>query len=189
MDDQTLFRAAGLSAALAIPLLAIAGITIALFFGGQGTFWGPVNDVFTALTVIALLLPIVAVDRLAADTVPWMRVVSIAAFAGCVLIAAGQLALVAGIISLQSSFVTGGVGFLGLLAWFVALAVLSFGVGVLPSAIGWLSVALLALVVVEAGVGMAAAGLWLWIASVALVLVILGWLGTLAAGLLARAAA
>lgn len=187
MDDETLLRAAGLSAALAIPFLILAGIAIALFFGGQGTFWGPVNDIFVSLTCLALLLPIVAVDRMAADSAPWVRWVSIAAFAGCVLIAVGQFALVLGRIDLQTSFVTGGLGFLGLLAWMIALAVLGLGVGVLPASIGWLSAITLALVVLEAAVGMATTGLALWVASIVLVVGIVGWLGSIAASLLERA--
>ncbi len=189
MDDQTLFRAAGLSAALAIPLLIVSGIALALFFGGQGAFWGPVNDVFLALTCLALLLPIVAVDRLAGDSASWMRWVSIVAFAGCVLVAVGQVALVLGIIDLQTSFVTGGVGFLGLVVWMVALVVLAFGVGVLPPAIGWRSAITLGVSVLEAVVALATTGVALWVASLVLVLGIVGWLWAIGAGLLARASA
>ncbi len=186
MDDHTLLRTAGVSAAVAIPLLVISGIALALFFGGQGAFWGPVNDVFISLTMIALLLPIIAVDRLAADSVPWMRLVSIIAFAGCVLVAVGQFALVAGIISLQASFVTGGIGFLGVVVWLIALVILTFGLSVLPAPVGWLSAAILALIVVEAVVGLATTGLGLWVASIALLAALVGWLWALSAGLLAR---
>lgn len=189
MDDQALFRAAGLSAALAIPLILVAGIAIALFFGGRGAFWGPVNDLFVALTCLALLLPILAVDRVAAENAPWMRWVSIAAFVGCVVIAVGQVALVLGRIDLQTSFVTGGVGAMGLLAWMIALAVLALGLGVLPASIGWLSVITLALIVLEAAIGLATTGPVLWVASLVLVLTIVGWLGTIGAGLLERAGA
>lgn len=188
MDDQTLFRVAGVSAAAAIPLLVISGIALALFFGGQGAFWGPVNDVFISLTMIALLLPIIAVDRLAGDCAAWLRPVTVVAFAGCVLVAVGQFALVAGIISLQTSFVTGGVGFLGVVVWLVALAILALGMGVIPAPIGWLSVAALAMIVVEAIVGMLSTGPALWLASVVLLTALVGWLGTLSAGLLAEAA-
>jgi hypothetical protein len=187
VDDQTLFRAAGLSAALAIPLLIISGVALALFFGGQGAFWGPVNDVFISLTVIALLLPIIAVDRLAADAAPWLRVVSIVAVLSCILIAAGQFALVVGVIDLNTSFVTGGIGFLGIIAWLIALVVLTFGQGVLPAPVGWLSLAVLAGIVLETGVGLATTGAGLWVASVVLLAGLVAWLGTLAAGLLARA--
>jgi hypothetical protein len=189
MDDQTLLRAAGRSAALAIPLILVAGIAIALFFGGRGAIWGPVNDVFVSLTCLALLLPIVAIDRIAADSAPWMRWVSLVAVAGCVLIAVGQFALVLGRIDLQTSFVTGGVGFLGLLAWMVALIVLALAVGVLPAAIGWLSAITLALVILEAAVGLAIGGPALWLASLVLIVGIVAWLGAIGAGLLERAGA
>jgi hypothetical protein len=189
MDDPTLYRAAGVSAAIAIPLLVISGIALALFFGGQGAFWGPVNDVFIALTTIALLLPIVAVDRLAGDVAPWLRVVSILTALGCILVAAGQLALVAGIIDLNTSFVTGGIGFLTIVVWLVALVVLAFGLGAIPATIGWLSLAALAGIVLEAVVGMNTTGPALWVASVVLLVGLVGWLGALGAGLLGRATA
>jgi hypothetical protein len=187
MDDQTLYRAAGLSAAVAIPLLIISGVALALFFGGQGAFWGPVNDVFIALTCLALLLPIIAVDRMAGDAAPWIRWVSVVAIAGCLLVAVGQIALVLGVIGLQTSFVTGGLGFLGILVWMIALVILAFGVGVIPTAVGWLSVFTLGFIVLEAVVGMASTGTALWVASVVLLLALVGWLGAIGAGLLARA--
>jgi hypothetical protein len=187
MDDQTLFRAAGLSAAVAIPMLVISGVALALFFGGQGAYWGPVNDVFISLTCLALLLPIVAVDRLAVDAAPWMRWVSIMAFAGSVLVAVGQVALVIGIIDLSTSFVTGGIGFLAIVVWMIALVVLAFGVGILPAAIGWLSAITLAFIVLEAVASLATTGLGLWIASVVLLVAMVGWLGSIGAGLLGRA--
>ena len=80
LPDNDLYRAAGASAVVALIALVIAGITIALFFGGAGAFWGPVNDMFVVVTVLALILPILAVDRLAAEGgIGWMRVVTIAA--------------------------------------------------------------------------------------------------------------
>jgi hypothetical protein len=189
LPDNDLYRAAGASAVVALLALVIAGITIALFFGGAGAFWGPVNDMFVVVTVLALILPILAVDRLAAEGgIGWTRVVTIAAILGAVLIAIGQTALVLGFLSLQGSFVTGGVGFVPIVIWLVALAILSFGSGVLPPQIGWAAVAVLALIVVDALVGVAAAtGPVLWIVSIALLTALVAWLWILSSTLLSRA--
>ena len=188
LPDSDLYRAAGASAVVALIALVISGITIALFFGGAGAFWGPVNDMFIVFTVLALILPILAVDRLAAEAgVGWMRIVTIAAVLGSILIAVGQTALVLGLLSLQGSFVTGGIGFIPIVVWLAALVVLAFGNGVLPSAVGWTAVAVLALIVVEAVVGMAGYGPFLWVASVALVVAMVAWLWIMSSTLLARA--
>jgi hypothetical protein len=189
LPDNDLYRAAGASAVVALLALVIAGITIALFFGGAGAFWGPVNDMFVVVTVLALILPILAVDRLAAEGgIGWTRVVTIAAILGAVLIAIGQTALVLGFLSLQGSFVTGGVGFVPIVIWLVALAILSFGSGVLPPQIGWAAVAVLALIGVDALVGLAAAtGPVLWIVSIALLTALVAWLWILSSTLLSRA--
>jgi hypothetical protein len=188
LADTDLYRSAGASAVVALIALVIAGIALALFFGGAGAFWGPVNDMFLVVSVLALILPMLAVDRLAADGgAGWMRLVTLAGIVGALIVAVGQTLLVLGVITLQQSFVTGGVGFLPLLVWFVALVVLAFGSNVLPAPIGWAAVAVLALIVVEAVVGIAAAGPLLWVASVALLAALAACLWTLSTTFLARA--
>jgi hypothetical protein len=185
MDHQTLFRTAGISAAVATIALVVAGITLGLFFAGAGAFWGPVNDVFVTVTFVALLLPIVAVDRLGSDAAPWIRIVSVIVFAACVVTAVGQIALVVGVISLQTSFVTFGIGTVGILIWLFALIALTFGAGVLTGAIGWMSVAMLVAIVAGTVVGFVGSGLALWGTAVVVAIVIVAWLGSLSAGLLA----
>ncbi|HEY7700900.1 MAG TPA: hypothetical protein VIB02_01210 [Candidatus Limnocylindrales bacterium] len=188
LPDTDLYRAAGASTVVAIIALIVAGITIALFFGGAGAFWGPVNDIFIVFTVLALILPILAIDRLATEGgAGWIRLVTIAAVLGSLLIAVGQTALVLGLLSLQGSFVTGGVGFIPIVVWLVALVVLAFGSSTLPAPIGWAAAAVLALIVVEAVVGMATSGPLLWVASVALLAALVAWLWTLSSMLLSRA--
>ncbi len=189
MQDQVLYRLAGISAAIAIVTLVISGIALALFFGGRGTFWGPVNDIFISLTMIALVLPIVAVDRMAGDSVPWLRAVTLITLAGALLVAVGQSLLVAGVLSLEGSYVTGGIGFIAILLWMIVVAYLALGVGVLPAAVGWFAVLALGLVVVEAVVASVAFGPALLLASALLLLALVGWLGALSAGLLSRATA
>jgi hypothetical protein len=188
LPDTDLYRAAGASAVVALIALVISGITIALFFGGAGAFWGPVNDMFIVVTVLALILPILAVDRLAAEAgAGWMRLVTIAAVLGATLIAVGQMALVLGFHSLQGSFVTGGVGFIPIVVWLVALVVLTFGSGALPPAVGWTALAVLVLIGVEALTAFAPMGIIQWITSIVLLTAMVAWLWILSSTLLSRA--
>jgi hypothetical protein len=189
LDDSGLFRSAGSSALIGVLFLAAAAITIALFFGGAGQFWGPVNDVFVALLLLAIILPVLAVDRLAGPGAqPWIRIVTVAALAGLTLGAIGQILLVAGVIDLQTSFITGGLGIIPFYAWLVALAVLAFGPGVLPPTVGWLVIAIIALTVGIAVISSITMGPALWIACVALAGVLAVWLLTLGGELSRRAA-
>ncbi len=188
ISDSDLYRAAGISGAIAIVALIISGITIALFFGGAGAFWGPINDVFVVFTVLALILPLLAVDRWVAEQgVGWMRIVTVAAILGTILIAVGQTLLVLGVITLQASFVTGGVGFLPVFIWLVSLVVLAFGNGSIPAPVGWAAAAVIASIGVDVAISMATTGPLLWIASVGLLVAIVVWLWTLTSALLSRA--
>lgn len=190
IEDGSLFRAAGWSAWGALLALVISGVTIALFFGGAGDVWGPVNDVFVSITAVLLILPILAVDRIGGgETTPWLRIVSIAAIAGAILIATGQLLLVARVISLETSFVTGGVGVIPVLAWIVAVAVLGLGTAMLPPVVGWLAAVTLVLIVLLSVVAALTLGPATWVTAAALTVAIAAWLGNLAAGLLGRVAA
>ena len=188
IDEPFLLRAAGWSAIGAIAALVLAGITIALFFGGAGAQYGPLNDLFSALGLALLALPIVAVWWLVrGETGPWFGVVSLLALAGIVIAAGGQLLLVAGAISLETSFVTGGVGLVPLLIWAVALAVVAFRSDALADVLGWLTLAALALIVLTAIVGSMTSGPAVVVLSGLLLAVLVGWLLALAPGLLARA--
>jgi hypothetical protein len=190
LPDTDLYRAAGASTIVAIIALVAAGIALALFFGGAGAVWGPVNDLFVVMTAIALIVPMLAVDRLAADQgVGWMRIVTIVAILGALLIAVGQTLLVLGVIDLLTSFVTCGLGFIPVVVWLVALVVLTFASGSLPAPIGWAAVGVLALIVVEALVAAATTGPLLWVASIALLGAIVAWLWVLTSTLLSRSMA
>jgi hypothetical protein len=141
---MTLGNVAAASALAAIGALLVAGITIALFFGGAGDYWGPVNDVFSALALLLLVPVMLAVLRLAPDDIgPWFALITYAAIAGALLGAAGQVILVLGGISLQASFVTGGIGLMPILAWGIGLAVLVFSRDMLSVVVGWLLVGVL----------------------------------------------
>ena len=190
IETAALYRAAGISAAVAVVAFVISAIALALFFGGAGRIWGPVNDVFIAVCMIALILPILAVDRMAgAQTGIWLRVVTVAALTGAVLAATGQLLLVVGVIDLQTSYVTGGLGFLPVLIWMIALVVLAGPLGLVPSAIGWLAAAGLILVVIASISTAITMGPPTWLAWTAVVLVFALWMGSLATSFLGRAPA
>jgi hypothetical protein len=187
ITDATLLRWAGISALVAIVAVIVSGITIALFFGGAGAFWGPVNDLATAVALLALVLPVLAVQRIArADAGIWLDVVSVAALAGIVLAATGQILLVAGRISLETSFVTGGLGILPVFAWLVAVAILALGLGVLPAQVGWLAVAVIVLSAALALIAGIALGPLVWVGSVVLLASLVGWLGSLSLALMSQ---
>lgn len=189
IDTSTLLRAAGISSMVALVTLIVSGITLALFFSGAGDGWGPANDLATAATLAALLLPVVAVDRLAfPESGIWLRVVTIAALAGLMLAAVGQVLLVVGAIDLETSFVTGGVGIVPFFAWLVALAILAFGRGILPDQLGWLVIGVIALSGGLTVVASVATGPIVWAASLALLAVLVGWMASLGLTLLSRSA-
>jgi len=190
LSDSQLYPAAGASAVVSLIALVVSGVALALFFGGAGAFWGPVNDMFLVVTVLALILPILAVDRIAAGQgVGWMRLVSIVTLLGVVIIAVGQTALVLGLLTLDGSYVTGGIGFIAIMVWLVALAILSFGSGVLAPLVGWTAIAVLALIGVETFVVAVAMGPLVAVASVALLVALVAWLWSLSSTLLSRAPA
>ena len=52
MATADLYRLASLSSWIALVALVLSGIALALFFGGAGQFWGPVNDGFLVVTAV-----------------------------------------------------------------------------------------------------------------------------------------
>jgi len=176
-----LYRLAGIASWVALVALVLSGVALALFFGGAGEFWGPVNDALIVLTSIALVPVVIAVARLAGDAAtPWVGIVTVAAVAGLILIGVGQTLLIVGRLSLDGSYVTGGIGVVPFLAWVVLVAVLSLGSGVLPSSVGWLAVASLGLVVVMSVIAALTQGPILWAAGIALVVAFSAWFAGLA---------
>lgn len=178
---MTLGELAAASAVAAIATLLIAGLSLAFFFGGAGSFWGPVNDVFSALSLLLLVPVMLAVLRLAPDDIgPWFAIVTLAAVAGALLGAIGQVLLVAGGISLQTSFVTGGIGIMPVLAWAIGLAVLVFTRDMLSVVAGWLLVGVLLSTVLLTVAGIALP--WPATAAIGVLLLVLlsGWLAVMA---------
>src|SRR5439155_4878885 len=141
------------------------------------------------VTAIGLILPMLAVARLAGDHgAPWVAILTTAAVAGLVLIAVGQTLLIVGRLSLDGSYVTGGIGVVPVLAWIVLVAILSLNSGILPSTVGWLAVATLAAIVIVSIVAVVTRGPALWLAGVAMLIVISAWLAGLASSIGASAA-
>src|SRR5438093_617756 len=89
--DQDLYRISSWASWVALVALVIAAVTITLFFAGAGAFWGPLNDVFDVVVLVALVFPVLAIDRLAGPAAqPWLKIVTVAAIAGLILAAAGE---------------------------------------------------------------------------------------------------
>jgi hypothetical protein len=128
---------AGLSAFLAIPALLLALTYGLLFFLGRGQRYGPLNDIASAAVLLLLILPAIALKDLVGADPAWFGIVTWVAVAGMVVAAVGQVALVLGAISLNTSFVTGGVGFLPVVVWFAAFTFLSLRDGTPPPEVGW----------------------------------------------------
>lgn len=186
---STMLRAAGYCAMAAVATLVASGIALALYFGGVHPVFGPVNDLFTALTLLLMVPVVLAVRQLAEGSLgPWFGWLSVATIVGLVVAAAGFVLLVAGVIDLQASFVTGGVGTLPFLAWVVALAFVSLRRRLVSAAVGWWIVVLMAVTVasIAAAPFMSMALLSVTLAP-ALFVTLAGWLIALGRDLLRRA--
>jgi hypothetical protein len=166
-------------------MLLISGVALALFFS-IGEPWGSINDFFVVLTALLLILPMLAIDRIAVGQAPWLRPVTIAAIAGAVLIAVGQGLLILRVIGLDDSYATGGIGLLPLLVWWIALVVLAFVTHAIAPEIGWSAAAMLVMIVLFSLIAVVTLGPVLWVATIVLLLAISAWMGLLAMDLLRR---
>jgi len=188
LDEATLFRLGGYSALAAVPALALAGIFLALFFGGFGDRYGPLNDLFSALVLLLTIAPALAVSALLREHAGgWFGILTWLAIIGMLIGAVGQMALVLGGISLQTSFVTGGIGIMPVLLWFGTTAFIVLRGGQLPAIIGWLLVAALGLALLLTLASMRRLGIATWALSVGLLMALCGWYGALGLELLRRA--
>ncbi len=180
---MTLGDLAAWSTLAAIGALLVSAAALALFFGGAGSFWGPVNDVFVAGFLFLLLPAVVAAWRLAPDDIgPWFGLLSVAAMAGIAVAAVGQLLLVAGVIELRTSFVTGGIGVVPILGWMAGLAFLVFARDITGVEVGWTVVAALVLSALVAVSAVLLPDAVTAALSVLLTAALVAWLITLAAG-------
>lgn len=177
-DD--LRRAAG-TTSLAVVTLVLSGIALALFFGGMGSVFGPINDVLLGITFVLLVPALLATRRLAERG--WFSAVALVGVAGIVELVIGQVLLVTGVISLQASFLTLGIGFLAFAAWATSLAVLTLRRELLSPAVGRWALAFAATLVLAA-VTWSLLPLAAWsVFGIALFIAFTGWLLTLAGAL------
>lgn len=135
-------RTASASLRAALITLTLSVIAISLYFGGGGDFWGPLNDILVAATVLLFLPAVIVVRQLSARAAGgWLTVLTIAGLAGILIIAAGQVALVVGLIELETSFATGTVGVLMVVTWLAGSGVLAVRSRVLSRSVGWWALA------------------------------------------------
>ena len=182
---EKLAHIAGYSAIAAVPVVILAGITVALFFRGAGDWLGPANDLLSVLALLLLLTPVLALNALHLSYAGgWLPILTLMALAGILVAALGQTLLVAGAISLGTSFITGGLGVVPLLIWAVAILVLGFQHQALPVYLSWLLLGVLALataLTIASMLGYPAAA---WLLAVLLLIVLCAWLGCLGRELL-----
>ncbi len=180
-------RTASRALYLSVVTMVASMVAISLFFGGAGAFWGPVNDLLVVATVLLLLPARAARPGLAREHVGrWLLVLSVAAAIGVAVVAVGQLALVAGLITLETSFATGGLGVLPVIAWIGATAVPALRLPVLGRAIAGWALAFLALIGLTSLVLVTLSTDTPTLTSVLgvpLMIVLVGWMVSLARGL------
>lgn len=182
-------RTAGYATYAAVVTLVLSGIALALFFGGAGAFWGPVNDVLVAVSLFLLIPAVLAVRDLARNerVATWFEALTYLALAGMVLAAIGQLLLVVRVIDLQTSFVTGGLGILPFLAWVGALSFLALGGGLVSRTVGLWGAAFVILCIVTVIAIPVLPQTLLYSMGVPLLVTLVGWLIALGGDLLRRA--
>lgn len=144
-------RTAGRALYVALATVVLSMVALALYFGGAGDMWGPVNDVLVATSVALVVPAMLAVRRLSQGRAgTWLSILTLAAIAGALVLACGQLALVTGVIGLEASFATGTLGVLPMIAWLAGTGVLALRTGLLARSVGWWAAAFVAIVIVTA---------------------------------------
>lgn len=168
MDTTPPTRRAGTLALLAAGALLLSGVALALFFGGAGAVFGPINDILVGLAMALLVPAILALSGPAAP--PWFRYLGWATIGAVVILVVGQVLLVAGVIPLPASFLTVSIGLFTFLAWVVVAAVLSLRGELLSTGFGrWGLSAATALVLAATGWFVLPIGVWSVLGSLLLV--------------------
>jgi hypothetical protein len=181
---DVLVRLAAPSAFLAVPVVFLAGVTLAIFFLGPGEPFGSLNDLFDAIALLLLIPPVLGIQaRLGDAPVGWLGPLSLLTILGLLVAAIGELLLIARVIDLGTSYITGGIGILPLLVWICALIWLSLGAHLLPEWLGWSGAAFLASAVVVIVFASLRFELATGITSVVLLVALLCWLVTLGVAL------
>lgn len=166
---------------LATGALVLSAIALALFFGGVAPIFGPINDLLLGAVFVLLVPAVLVTSRLARRR--WFTVLAIIAVAGIAELVIGQLLLVSGIIGLQASFATLGIGFLAFATWATALAALALRRQLLTPVVGRWAVGF-AVALVSASLAWALLPLAAWsVFGVALLVAFVGWLVSVDAAL------
>lgn len=137
------------STLLSAAALLLSAVALTLFFTNVGAVFGPINDVLISAFLLLLMPGLWAARaRLLAVVGAWFTVLTLVAMLGMVVAATGQLLLVLRVISLQTSLVSGGLGFLPLAVWIGVASVVALRRGVLSTAVGWWGVAFIGITLV-----------------------------------------
>lgn len=149
LADPASFRLAGRCLRWATATLAVAGVSIGLFFGGAGAIFGPINDLTTAATLVLIIPGALAARQLARGRIgAWFSALTLVTVGGLGVAAGSLVALVAGLITLNDSFLIGGIAVLPFLTWLAALAYAAILRDLLRSRVGWAAAATLAVALV-----------------------------------------
>lgn len=193
MNDVASHRRAGIAALLAIPALVLSVVFIVLFFRGAGSAFGPLNDLSVAATAALLILPTRDLVRIVETETGvrrrWFTALSLASIAGLVLIVVGQVLISFALVSLETSFVTGSLGILPVIAWSIGLAAIALRRRVPSTAVGWSILSVLATAAVVTVASTALSDTAATIATLALLGSFCWFLAALASALLRRPAA
>jgi hypothetical protein len=166
----------------AIGTLGLSTVALALFFGGAGATFGPINDLLLAATFV-LLVPAVMAVRRDPRAPGWLGALGALALVGMAILVIGNVALVARLIPLQASFVTVSLGIVALLGWGVGVGVVALRGRILEPAVGrWIAATAIAFVLAAAGWALLPIGAWSLL-GVALFVTFTGWLVSLARAL------
>ena len=154
----------------------VAGLLLVPFFRGAGDAYGKLNDIFSAVALLLLIPPAVAVYALARDAAGgWLLAITIAAVAGMLIAGIGQILLVIRVIDLSASFVTGGLGILPILAWVAAVTWLALGGSMLTATVGWLGIAVLASATFVTVAAALKLGVITWVLAGSVLLALVAW--------------
>lgn len=186
---DVLTRLASPSAYLAVPVFVLAFVTIALFFRAGEPF-GTINDFFDAIALLLLVPPVLALQgRAGEDAGGWLGPLTALTALGLVVAAVGQFLLIARIIDLNGSYITGGIGILPFLVWVMAIVWLSFGRQLLPAPLGWSAAALIGCIVLLSIFASLKLDIAVWAGAALLMAALLAWLIALAAAVSVQRAA
>jgi hypothetical protein len=190
--DARLFHRAGIAAIAGAVVLVLTAFLLVVGATGLTSAFGWANDV-AVVAAFALLGPgIIATSRLGRATVRrWFDAVSWLALAGILVLAAGQLLLVGGVIRIGPAFVAVGFGMSAVLAWGIGYATLAWqGHAELASRSVAAWVLASAASFVASSLAWPILGVVAWsVVGVALLISWVGWWITLGRDLIRRAAA